>query len=444
MIETCQASQEYVAEFERLAASATVPQWLAATRKAAFEWFGEQGFPSTRDEDWRYTNVAGIAETPFVAAPVAHAGFADIAEWVVGDHPACLLVFVNGHFAAACSRLDGLPPGLRVTPLAAALAGAEAPWLQAHLTGHAPYQHSAFSAWNTAFIHEGAAVYVPSSTVVTTPIQILYLTLSGSEPAVTHPRTLIVVEPSSQVTVLETYAGLGDTAGLTNAVTEVVAGENAVVDHYKIQREGPRARHMAHLYIHQQRNSNVMTHVFSLGAQLCRNDITAVLDGEGCDCGVKGLTMLSDHQHADNHLWIEHVKPRCNSREYFKGIYDDHARGVFSGRIKVYPDAQKTDAKQTNMSLLLSEHALADSKPQLEIFADDVKCTHGATIGQIDEEAIFYLRSRGIDEQAARSLLVYAFAGETINEVRIEDLRRVLQQQVLLRLPQGESLQEHS
>ena len=291
-------------------------------------------------------------------------------------------------------------------------------------------------------MEDGAFVYVPKGKVVVEPIHLLFLTTASERALVTHPRNLIVAEPSSQVTVVETYAGLGDGVYFTNAVTEIIARENSVIDHYKIVREGGAAFHMATLQLHQERSSTVDAHTVCLGGILVRNDINTVLDGEGCECTLNGLYLVIGKEHVDNHLVVDHASPHCNSREFFKGILDGHGRGVFSGRIIVRKDAQKTDAKQTNRSLLLSQDARVESKPQLEILANDVKCTHGATIGQVSEEALFYLRSRGLSKEAARSLLVFAFAGECLDRVRIKPLRAQLETLLLARLPQGNLLRE--
>jgi len=255
-----------------------------------------------------------------------------------------------------------------------------------------------------------------------------------------HPRILLVAEPGSQASVVETYAGLGEGVYFTNPVTELVAGENAVLDHYKVVRESPATFHIGLLRIQQGRSTNVTTHVSNFEGGLVRNDFHAVMDGEGGECTINGLTMIEGTQHVDNHLRVEHAKSHCRSWEYFKSVLDGSSRSVFTGRIVVHKDAQKTDAKQTNMNLILSDEALADSKPQLEIFADDVKCTHGATIGQVDADAIFYLRSRGLSAEAARSLLVYAFAGESIGQIKVEGLRRNLDSLILSRLPRGDGL----
>ncbi len=416
--------------------------WLLPIRKAAIARFSEFGFPTTKHEHWLYTNVAPIAHTAFSPAGDTPAEVTeDQLEEFSFDADCCRLVFVNGRFSLQLSAVQALPQGVKAGSLAAALES-DSNLVEAHLTRHAKSQDGAFVALNTAFLTDGAFIHIPKGTVVETPIHLLFVTTANGEPQVTHPRNLIVAETNSQATIVESYAGLGGGVYFTNAVTEVVANENAVVDHYKIEREGEEAFHIATTQFHQYRSSSVSFLNVSLGGALVRNDINTLLDGEGCDCNLNGLSMLGGRQHVDNHLWVQHAMPHCTSREFFKGIYDDQSRGVFCGRIFVEKGAQKTDAKQTNMNLILSEDALADSKPQLEIFADDVKCTHGATIGQIDPDAIFYLRSRGISDLAARSLLIYAFANELICDIRVEPLRAQLAELLFSRLPQGELLRE--
>lgn len=426
--------------FERQTQGET-PPWLASLRKTAIARFAELGFPTTRHEEWRFTSVEPISTTEFAPAEAAGLSvtaeqYAEITEWDAG---CSRLVFVNGRYADSLSNIAGLPDGVRVCSLAEALR-TDGPVVESHLGRHAEFDDGAFTALNTAFAADGAFLHVPKGVVVEQPIHLVFVTTTADEALVSHPRNLIVAEAQSQSTIVESYYGFGDAAYFTNAVTEIVSAESAVVDHYKIQREGPAAFHKSNLNVHQFRASNVSSDVINLGGRLVRNDMNAQLDGEGAECMLNGLTVLRDDQHVDNHLRVDHLKPHCNSWEYFKGVYDDRSRGVFSGRILVAKDAQKTDAKQSNMSLLLSEESLVDSKPQLEIFADDVKCTHGATIGQIDDEAIFYLRSRGIDRGSARSLLVYAFAGESVGQIRIDTLREQMQSLLFTRLPHGELL----
>jgi Fe-S cluster assembly protein SufD len=435
-------SKTVLSQAERRA-SANGHAWFNETRQAAMSRFGKLGLPTTRHEDWQYTNLAALGKTPFVLAPAGPQPDAACVQDVVLPDSCCRVVLVNGHFRPGLSDLNKLPAGLTVCSLADAFER-HRHVLSAHLARHARYQDDALTALNTALLADGAFVHVSKGVVLEQPIEIVLVSASGAEAVMAHPRNVLLLEENSQATVIETYTSVNGSVAFTNAVTEVSVGQNAVLDHYKIERENTGAFHVGSMAITQGRSSNVTSHTITFGGGLVRNNIHAVLDGEGSDCTLNGLTMLAGQQHADVALRVEHAKPRCTSWEYFKGIYDDRSRGVFSGRIYVHKDAQKTDAKQTNMSLLLSDEALADSKPQLEIFADDVKCTHGATIGQVDDNAIFYLRSRGLSQEAARSLLVYAFAGETIGSVRCLSLRRRLQQDVLSRLPQGTLMPEAS
>ena len=444
MVEVKDIQDLYTAEFQRheKGFSEGGGSWLLPIRKAALARFAELGFPTTKNEQWLFTNVAPIAQTAFRPAEDREA---EVIAGEIGEHlfdpDCCRLVFVNGRFSSRHSAVQALPDGVKAGSLAAALR-TDPKRIEPHLAQHAAYHENAFAAINTALMADGAFVHIPKGTVVEKPIHLLYLTVGGEHPEVTHPRNLIIAEISSQATIVETYAALVDETYFTNAVTEFVVNENASVAHYKIGRECDRAFHVATTQFHQYRSSNVSFLNVVLGGALVRNDINTMLDGEGCNCTLCGLSMLSGTQHADNHLWVHHAKAHCDSREVFKGIYDDQSHGVFCGRIYVQEGAQKTDAKQTNMNLILSEEALADSKPQLEIFADDVKCTHGATIGQIDQDAIFYLRSRGIGEQAARSLLIYAFANELVSEIRVEPLRAQLGELLFERLPCGELIRE--
>jgi len=417
------------------------PAWLAEIRRSAFARFSRLGFPTTSDEEWRYTNVGPIAATAFeradgdAAVPTAE----QVSPFQFDLAGGCLLVFVNGRFSPELSALNALPDGVEVMSLAEPIRR-DHPLLQVHLARHVDLREQAFAALNTAFMEDGAFIHIPCGVVVDKPIHLLHLSQPNGQVTVSHPRHLIVADENSAVTVVESYAGLADEVYFTNAVTEIVAGENATVDHYKVERESDLAFHVATRQVHQFRSSRTWSHTVSFGGGLVRNNINAVLDGEGCDCTLNGLYVLAGEQHVDNHLRVDHAKPHCNSWEFFKGVLGERSKAVFTGRIVVHEDAQKTDAKQSNMNLLLSEDALVNTKPQLEILADDVKCTHGATIGQIDPEAIFYLRTRGISEEAARSLLIYAFAGESIGQIRLEALRDQLQNLLSSRLPHGDAL----
>ena len=447
MTEAVKAEAEtYLANFEGLeTAFRRESPWLRDLRRRSLERFAELGFPTIRDEDWRYTNVAPIARTTFQAPtqvdPRALAERLKRAPLVDLESPK--MVFVNGAFSPELSSLQALSPALRVSSLSEALA--ESPEeLEPHLARYSGGQDNAFSALNTSFMRDGTFIHVPAGTVVEDPIQLLYISF-GSEaqaPFVTHPRNLIVVEPNSQLVVFETHLGIENSAYLTNSVVELSAGENSVVDYYRLQQESAEALHVSTTHIQQAGNSTVRSHFIDVGGALVRNGLSAVLGGEGADTTFNGLYLVSSRRLVDNHTRLEHAAPHCNSRELYKGILRDKSRAVFHGRIVVQPGAQKTDSKQTNSNLLLSDEALVNTKPQLEIYADDVKCTHGATIGQLDEGAIFYLRSRGISKEAARSMLVHGFAKDMIGQVRLEPLRQQLSNLLFEWLPQGRLLKE--
>lgn len=408
--------------------------WTHRIRKAAISRFAELSFPSTRHEEWKYTNVSPIAKIPFKPAghglngltseTIARVSFRELAD--------NQLVFVNGHYSRELSCLRRLPKDMRAGSLAAALSG-DVGWVEPYLARYASYQDHAFVALNTALMKDGSFVYVPNGKVIEEPIHLIFISTDQGEATVSYPRNLIVIGNDSQATIVESYVALENGVYFTNAVTEIVVGENAVVDHYKIQRESEQAFHVATLQASQGRSSSFSSHSISLGGALVRNDINSVLDGEGGECTLNGLYMVAGQQHVDNHTRIDHAKRHCTSRELYKGVLAGRARGVFNGKIYVHKAAQKTDAKQTNNNLLLSEDALIDTKPQLEIYNNDVKCTHGSTIGQLDEDGIFYLRSRGIGLEAARSLLTYAFASEVIGRMKIEAIRTRLEEIFLMR-----------
>jgi len=416
--------------------------WLQPVRRAAIARLADIGFPTVHDEDWRFTSLAPIVRTAFQPAVGAAASVdaGSLAPFAFAGCDCTCLVFVNGRFAPELSTSSLLPAGVRAGSLAQTLADDRAA-LEPHLARHEDFQQEAFSALNTAFLTDGAFVSVPRGIVVEKPIHILYVTVPGSAAVATHPRTLVVTGDGSQVSVVEDFVSLGDGAHLSNAVTELVVGDGSVVGHYLIQRESRQAYHVSTLRGQQGRSSSLTSHTVLLGGALTRRNIHPVLAGEGGECLINGLFMANGLQHMDNYMKVEHASPHCESRQVYKGILDGKSHGVFHGRIIVHKDAQKTDAKQTNMNLLLSEDAQIDTKPQLEIYADDVKCTHGATVGQIDEEAIFYLRSRGLAEASARALLLYAFAGDMLQRMKVEPVRRHLERLVTQWVPQGNLLE---
>lgn len=408
------------------------PAWLDALREEALADVLERGFPTTRDEQWRHTDVSRITERPF-RTPDRREGrvsAGDIEPYLFGDAEGARLVFVNGHYRPVLSDIAGVPDGVTICTLGQVLQrDLQSP--HRHLARYAQTEARAFTALNTMGMTDGAIIQVERNTVVERPIHVVFITAPEGSPVITHPRVLLVAEAGSAVRLIETFAAAIESADLTNAVTEIVAGENAVVNHYRMARESDRTTHVSGLYTQQDCSSRVSSYSVSTGGAVVRNDIHAVLDGEGAVCTLGGLAMLGGQQHLDNNLYVDHAKSHTDSREYFKYILADQSHGVFTGRIVVRQDAQKIDAKQMNKNLLLSEAARVDTEPRLEILADDVKCTHGATIGQVDEEALFYLRTRGLDEAAARAMLVHAFARESLQAISVPAVREQVERWVL-------------
>ena len=430
----------YVDAFEAIRRTAPAPPSVADLRRRACERFAALGLPTTRLEPWRFTNVAPIADTAFtLAAPAEReAAKADAAPHALPGVGAGL-TFINGRHVAPASDVSALPAGVEVLSLADVLASdanETRAAVEAQLASCAGMEHEGFTALNTALLHDGAVVRVPAGTVIEQPVQLLFVTSppAGGAPVMTHPRVLIVVGENAQVRIVESYGG-GESPYLTNAVTEVVAGPNAVVDHYKLVRESLAAYHIASMHVRLDRAANFSSQAVTLGGAIVRNDVQALLDGEGVECTLNGLYLANGRRLVDNHTTIRHARPHCSSHELYKGILDGQARAVFNGKIIVAIDAQKTDARQTNKALLLSEDAQINTKPELEIFADDVKCTHGATVGQLDERALFYLRARGLGLEQARSVLIHAFAGDLLSRIAIAPLREQLDELLLAQLP---------
>jgi Fe-S cluster assembly protein SufD len=434
------AADPYWEKFEQLQenVSGREPSWLSAVRKAAISRFAEMGFPTLKDEDWRFTNVAPITKLGFnpVGHPMPHAlGHEELAPFALSRLPGSKLVFINGQFAPELSTLLPVEKGIEITSLANALRH-DRGLIEKHLTTKPHDAPNPFAALNTAFFTDGAFIHLPAGKLLEEPVQLLHIAVDGLPGTTVHPRHVIIAGSDSRLTVIENYVSVGTHPYFTNAATQLVVGDGARVEFCKLQNEALNAYHIAALHAHLERNCNVIAHSFALGARLSRNNLRTTLAGEGVECVLNGLYLTKDDQLADHHMIVEHAKPHCNSHEYFNGILDGHSRGVFHGRILVRPDAQKTDAKQTNKNLLLSDDAGVDSKPQLEIYADDVKCTHGATIGQLNEESIFYLRARGIGQETARRMLMHAFAGEIIERIRSEPVREELDKIVWDRLEQ--------
>ena len=429
------------ARFEQAAAT-TQPSWLFPLRKAGLARFAELGFPTLKLEDWRFTNVAPIAKLPF--KPVFEASASSVtpdalAQFAFAKLPGTRLVFVNGIYSAELSTTPAHTGGIKVSNLAAALANDSA-LVEKHLGRYVRTEDNAFAALNNAFFQDGGFVYVPAGQSVDDPVQFLFINTSKEAGSTTHPRNLIIAEREAKLTVIESYVSLASAPTFTNAVTEFALGDNAIVEHCKFQDESTEAYHIAALHSHLGRAVSFSSHSIATGAKLARNNLRTTLDGEGIECVLNGVYITNNDQLSDHYMVVDHAKPHCASHEYFNGILAGKSKGVFHGRILVRPDAQKTDAKQTNKNLLLSDDATADTKPQLEIYADDVKCTHGATIGQLNDESIYYLRSRGIGLENARRMLIHAFAGEIIDRVKHDALREELDALVWDRLEQHEAV----
>ena len=403
------------------------PAWLAPIRRTAIERFEALGFPTTRDEDWHYTSVAPIIEANFrsTSAPGGEVTAAQLAPFMFGASDWLTLVFVNGRYAPALSS-GAIPQGVSGSDAGAAWSQ-DAGVVQRHLTRHAAFDASSFTALNTAFMRDGAVIHVAADAQVDRPIHLLFVSDAAGARNVSHPRNLIVAERNAKVTVVESYVALGEASYFTNAVTEVEVGEGATVTHYKIQRESPRAFHVGTTAVTQRKDSHYVSFSFATGGALSRTNIYTRLDGDGCGSTLNGLYMVDGEQHTDQQTRIEHIKPNCYSREVYKGVLDGASHAVFNGKVYVHPEAQKTDGKQSNNNLLLSDRAHIDTKPQLEIFADDVKCTHGATVGRLDETALFYMKSRGLNAATARNLLTYAFAADVLEQIELTPVREGLE-----------------
>ncbi|MBS1242107.1 MAG: FeS assembly protein SufD [Gemmatimonadetes bacterium] len=415
---------------EELAARAEGPGWLGSLRHAGLRRFEQVGFPSSRDEEWRFTPITPIARAVFqpAEAPAAPVTAADLARFTFGHPEWPTLVFVNGRLAPELSSRPVLPEGTILTSLAEALV-THPELVEPHLARQAGPEATPFTALNAAFIR------IPKNADLADPIHLVFVTSPGTDGRMTHPRNLVVVESGARVSLVESYFGLSDTAGyLTNAVTEVVLGDNAWMEHPRLQREGEAAYHIASSHVRQGRDSHYRSFTLSMGAAISRHNLHTRLDAPNTEALLYGLTIAHRDQLVDNHTAIDHVQPDCRSWEVYKAILDDRAHGVFNGKVYVTPEAQKTDAKQTNRALLLSNTARIDTKPQLEIFADDVKCTHGATVGYLDELPLFYFRSRGIPADQSRQLLTYAFAAEVMDEVKVEPVRAELDRVIRQRL----------
>ncbi len=431
-------TRTYVDDFAAFTANggsvAEGPEWLPSLRHSAIERFSELGFPTRKNEDWHFTSVAPIAEREFQLAPPAprRVEAADLVPFSFGHPEWPRLVFVDGRFDAELSSTKNLPRGLFVTNLKRAWREAGV-LLEQHLTKVAAFENDAFTALNTAFMNDGAVVHVAPDAEIEAPVHVMFVSTGLTDSLVTYPRNLVVAERNSKATVLESYVSLADAAYLTNTVSELVLRTGATLNHIKLQRESEKAFHVGNVQVTQERDSHMLSFSFATGAALSRTNVHTSLAGEGCGATLDGLYMVDGEQHVDHQTLVEHIEPNTFSRELYKGILDGASHGVFNGRVYVHAKAQKTDGKQQNNNLLLSERAQIDTKPQLEIFADDVRCTHGATVGRLDDVALFYMKSRGISAERARELLTYAFAADVLEKIDVRAIRDELEEQTLNR-----------
>jgi Fe-S cluster assembly protein SufD len=428
----------YRATWEAARGGRALPLWAARLSEGAFEAFEREGFPTSAQEDWKYTSVAPIARATFEPAPPGgeSVAAASLSDRLLPESSQTTAVFVGGHFRPDLSSLGGLPGGVIVADIPSALAAHE-DLLRGHLARAADFSANSFTALNTAFLGAGVFVYLPAGARLSAPLHLLFAApqpAAGARPPLVSPRVLLVAEADSSATLVEDYESADGSAHLTNAVVEVFVRERARVVHYKRQAEGAAAFHVAATHAELAAGGLYDLTTITQGARLSRHEINVRLLGEGAECRVDGLYIAGAGQHADTHSTIDHVAPRCNSHQLYKGILDGDGRAVFNGRVFVRRDAQQTDARQTNRNLLLSPEARVDTKPQLEIFADDVKCSHGATVGQLEEEELFYLLSRGLHPELARNLLTYGFAEELIEKIKVGSIRRRLDEAILNRL----------
>ncbi len=422
--------------------------WLAAHRQSAFDQFKEAGFPTRRHENWKYTDVSRITKTGFVSADASHNIIQadDLDSLKFNTENSHELVFINGQYSAEHSNIGSLDDKVVIGSLADALKNTpgliENKFNQFASEDHSRKNHTRenhiFAALNTALFNDGAFIYVPDNIIIEAPIVIYYVSSNNEEKLATTPRNLIIMDKNAQANVIESFHGLEGVVSFTNTITEIDTAEGAMLEHYKVQQENTDSFHIGGTHLKQHRNSRVESHSISLGGAIVRNDIVTDLADEGAEVILNGLYMGNGSQHVDNHTRVNHSSPHTQSDENYRGVLDGRAQGVFNGKVIVHKDSQKISAAQSNANLLLSDHAEIDTKPELEIYADDVKCSHGATIGQLDKNMLFYLRSRGLDEATAKSLLTFAFADEVITRIKFSPIRKQLEFNVGGRLPDAD------
>lgn len=435
------AVDHYLSEHSRLQENQA--GWLQEQRRDALDVLNQQGFPSTRHEAWKYTDVRALLKHRFVVAESLAEGLEQdkLESLRFSDLECHELVFVNGHYSPALSTPGDIAEGVTIAALSSADSGLRKA-VETKLNADSRIEKHGFAALNTAFITDGAIVQVPANVEVELPIHLIFFTDSEESALISHPRNLFLLGANARATVIESYGGMNDRDYCTNTISEVSTAEGAHLEHYKLQQEGNRAFHIAYLHANCAKDSRVESHSISLGGLLVRNDIDTELSGTGAHIDLNGLYLTDDEQHVDNHTRVDHLVANTSSDETYRGVLNGNSRAVFNGKVVVHKDAQQTDANQSNANLLLSDNAEIDTKPELEIYADDVKCSHGATVGQLDENMLFYLRSRAVDANTARSLLTFAFADEVIKRIKFEPVRDRLEYTVAGRLPDASLIKE--
>jgi Fe-S cluster assembly protein SufD len=425
--------KKYIDNYKGILSNGSTPKEITELRKKALSSFNELEFPSLKDEEWKYTNISPLLQHNFTVEPgEVKINEKDLQPFLFKEMKSNILVFVNGHFSEELSELKSLAQGVIVSDIGKAIKEVH-PAVKKYFGQIAGFNDNIFVSLSTAFTKSGAFIYVPAGKIVEEPIHILFISSSKNK-VIVQPRNLFVAEENSQVSILEHYVSLGSETYFTNAVTEIAAGENAVIDHIKLQEENKKSFHIARMEVHQERSSNFTSHSISFGALFAKNDFNTRFNDEGSECTLNGLYMIEGEQFFDAHTLIDHAMPHCNSHEHYKGILNDKSRGVFNGKVMVRKDAQKTNAFQQNNNILLSDEALVNTKPQLEIFADDVKCSHGATIGQLDKDSMFYLKTRGISKEWARTILIHAFASDVVKSLKMNPVREYVEKIITLKL----------
>lgn len=417
----------HLTNFSELAKGQAGKSFVVPLRESAIQRFKEVGFPTTDQEEWRHTSVAPIAKSTFkLGSPDSVVSSARLAQFSFGGEACAEIVLINGHFSAKLSSVKNLPRGLKILSLADAIAR-EPKLIEPHLARYADIKANPFVALNTGFINDGVVIHVARGVQIEKPIHLMQVSITGDEMSVSHPRTLILIDDGAAATVVESYFAGNDVAYFTNSVVEIVAGNDARLEHYRLQQESLHAYHVSTVQVQLGRATQFISQSAAMGSLLTRNDLNIVLGGERAEATMNGLIFIGGDQHVDNHTLLDHAMPNCPSHELYKYVLGGKSTGVFKGKILVRRDAQKTDSKQTSKGLLLSDDATMHAQPALEIYADDVKCTHGSSTGPIDEDMMFYLRTRGISREAARHLLTYAFAADITRRIKVEPVRRRLE-----------------